>query len=79
MDRYTLTSEGRARFRRMETRANIDTSVDTEDYEILRFLYVHGAATVEEIEGQTGLTWDETVNEISTLMSRGYVEGVAGQ
>jgi DNA-binding MarR family transcriptional regulator len=63
----------------METRANVDTSVDTEDYEILHFLYAHGSATVAEIEGQTGLTWDETVNEISTLMSRGYVEGLAGQ
>jgi DNA-binding MarR family transcriptional regulator len=61
----------------METRTNVDTSVDTEDYEILHFLYVHGSATVEEIENHTGLTWNETVNEISTLMNRGLVEGLA--
>jgi hypothetical protein len=77
MDSYMLTQEGRARFRRMETRANVDTSVATEDYEVLHFLYVHGAATVEELERHTGLPWDEAVNEISTLMSRGLVEGLA--
>ena len=75
MDSYILTLEGSARFRRMETRANVDTSVATVDYEILHFLYVHGAATVEEIEDYTCLPWSETINEISTLMNRGYIEG----
>jgi predicted transcriptional regulator len=79
MDRYTLTQEGRARFRRMETRANVDTSVATEDYEVLHFLYTHGAATIEELERHTGLNWNEMVNEISTLMSRGLIEGLVEQ
>ena len=79
MDRYTLTAEGRARFRRMQIRANIDTPVDRKDYEILRFLYVHGSATVAEIEDRTGQTRDETDNEISTLISRGYVETLGRQ
>lgn len=75
MERYTLTIEGRSRFRRMETRANIDASADTEDYKLLQYLYAHGAATVEEIEKYTGLPWDETINKISVLMNRGYIEG----
>ncbi len=77
MDRYTLTSEARARLREMETRANIDKSADTQDFRLLHYLYVHGSATIEEIESQTGLAWDEVVNEISTLMSRGYIEGLS--
>lgn len=79
MERYTLTSEGRARFRRMETRANIDTSADTDDFKLLHYLYAHGAASVEEIEHYTGLPWDETINKISGLMNRGYIEGQAEQ
>jgi DNA-binding MarR family transcriptional regulator len=62
----------------METRANVDNSVDTEDYEILQFLYMHGSATIEEIESHAALTWDETVNEIATLLNRGYIEGITG-
>jgi hypothetical protein len=42
-------------------------------------LYVHGSATVEEIEGYTGLPWDEVINKISVLMNRGDIEGLAGQ
>lgn len=79
MERYTLTIEGRSRFRRMETRAIIDTSADTEDYKLLQYLYTHGAATVEEIESYTGLPWDEAINKISALMNRGYIEGQVEQ
>ena len=79
MERYTLTLEGRARLRRMETRANIDASADTGDFRLLHYLYVHGPATVEEIESFTGLPWDEAINEISVLMNRGYIEGTTGE
>lgn len=79
MERYVLTLEGRARFRRMETRANVDTSVDTGDFKLMHYIYMHGAATVEEIERYTGLPWDETINEISALMNRGYIEGLTEQ
>jgi hypothetical protein len=78
MERYTLTFEGRARVRRMETRANIDTSVDTDDYKFLHYLYAHGPATIEELERTTNQPWDETINRISALMNRGYLEGSAG-
>jgi hypothetical protein len=76
MERYTLTNEGRARFRRMETRAKVDTSADTEDFKLIHYLYSHGPATIEEIENDSGLSWSETVNKIATLMNRGYVEGL---
>jgi len=75
MDRYTLTIEGRAKLRRTETRVNLEVSADTEDFKLLHYLYVHGPATIEEIESHSGLPWDEAVNKISTLMSRGYIEG----
>ena len=77
MDGYTLTLEGMSRFRRMETRANVDASVDTIDFRLLQCLYERGSASVEEIERFTGLTRDETANEISVLMSRGLVEGTS--
>ena len=79
MDRYTLTYEGRARFRRMETRIHSDTSAMTKDYEILHHLYERGTATVEEIENYTGLSWNEVENRLSALMYHGYIEGLAEQ
>ena len=79
MDRYTLTYEGRARFRRMETRIHADTSAKTKDYEILHHLYEHGAATVEEIENYIGQSRDELVNRLSALMYHGYIEELAEQ
>jgi DNA-binding MarR family transcriptional regulator len=75
MDSYTLTIEGRAKLRRTETRANLEVSADTEDFKLLHYLYVHGPATVQEIESFCSLPWDEVVNKISTLMNRGYIEG----
>ncbi len=76
MERYTLTYEGRARFRRMETRTKVDTSAITEDFKILQYLYAHGSASIEEIEDYLELSWSETVNEIARLVNRGYIEGI---
>ena len=77
MDRYTLTYEGKARFRRMEARIHSDTSAMTKDYEVLHHLYESGAATVEEIENYTGMSWNELENRLSGLMYHGYIEGLA--
>lgn len=79
MDRYMLTYEGRARLRRMETDISAGTSDKTQDYELLHYLYAHGAATIEEIEGYSGLSWSEVVNRLSALMYYGYVEGLPEQ
>ena len=74
MDRYTFTSEGRAKFRRMETHIHSDESAKSEDYDILHYLYEHGAASVEELEKYTGLSWNEVTNRLSTLMYHDYIE-----
>jgi DNA-binding transcriptional ArsR family regulator len=74
MDKYTLTSEGRAKFRRIETRIHSDESAKSEDYDILHYLYERGAASVEELEKYTGLSWNEVTNKLSTLMYHDYIE-----
>jgi DNA-binding MarR family transcriptional regulator len=74
MDRYTLTYEGRAKFRRMETRVTADTSARTGDYDILYYIYEYGAATVSEIEEYTGLPTNEAISRLAALMSYGYIE-----
>lgn len=79
MDRYTLTKEGSARLRRMETDITAGASGETQDYELLHYLYAHGAATIEEIEKFSGLSWSEVVNRFSALMYYGYVEGLPEQ
>jgi len=79
MDRYVLSNNGRARFRRLRIRVNSDTASKIVDYEILDYLYEHGAATVEEIENYTGLSWDQVTNKLSTLIYHGYVEELAKQ
>ena len=76
MDRYTLSYEGRARLRRMEADIAAGTSGETQDYELLHYLYAHGAATVEEIEKYSGQSWSDVVNRLSTLMYHEYVEGL---
>lgn len=78
MDRYMLTSEGRARFRRMETRARSEPSALTDDHKILSYLYEHGATSLEELEDHTGLSYAVLVNKIFTLMNHGYIEELAG-
>jgi DNA-binding MarR family transcriptional regulator len=63
----------------METRVFSDSSVKTEDYEILLYLYKHGAATVQEIEDHSGLSRNEVVNRLSDLIYWGYIEESAEQ
>lgn len=74
MDRYILTYEGMARFRRIEIRAHSDPSSRTEDYNILHYIYEHGAATTDEIVSHTGLSSNNVVNRLFILMNRGYIE-----
>jgi len=77
VDKYTLTYQGRAKFRRMETRIHSDESAMSEDYDILHYLYERGAASVEELEEYTGLSWNEVTNKLSTLMYHDYIEELA--
>ena len=75
MDRYTLTYEGRARFKRSKIRMNIEGEGKIEGYEVLDYLYEHEHATVEEIENSTGLSWSQTVERLMEFVNRGCVEG----
>ena len=80
MDRYTLSIEGRARFKRMRT--SIDAGVETgiartEGYFILEYLYEHGSATITDIENHTGLSWSKVTGELSTFIHHGLVQGVS--
>ena len=61
----------------METRISSDSSTRTEDYQVLHYLYEHGAVTVQEIVSYTGLSWSEVVNKLATLMNHGYIEELA--
>jgi DNA-binding MarR family transcriptional regulator len=79
MEKYTLSIEGRARFKRM--RISVDSGVEmgiakTEGYLVLDYLYEHGSATVEEIEKYTGLSRDKVTSELSTFIHHGLVEGI---
>ena len=78
MDKYTLSNEGIARFRRM--RLDLDrTPSQMEGYEILNYLYENGARTVDEIGNHAGLSWNQVSDKLSAFVYRGYVKGLAGQ
>ncbi|MFC1967119.1 MarR family transcriptional regulator [Chloroflexota bacterium] len=73
MERYTLTNEGRARFRGMGSDLN-SAEHNTERYKILKYLYENGSGTVKEIEDFTGLSRQQLMDELQTVMSHGYIE-----
>ena len=76
MDRYTLSNEGRARFKRRKI--SVDLGMATiEGYEILDCLFDNGSATVEEIENITGLPWEQVTSKLFDFIYRGYVEELA--
>jgi DNA-binding MarR family transcriptional regulator len=74
MDRYTLSYEGRARFKRTKIRMDIEEMDKMEGFEVLDYLYERGAATVEEIGKHTGLSYNQVVHKLESLMPWGYIE-----
>ena len=72
MDRYTLTSEGRARFRRMKF--GVATAAVPDGYKVLDYIYEHGADTVDEIGVITGMPREQVVSQLQIYMSHGLVE-----
>ena len=78
MDRYTLSYEGRARFKRRKISVNMGMA-KMEGYEVLGYLYEHGAATVEEIENYTGLSWGQVMDRLGVFIHGGYVEKLTEQ
>ena len=76
MNKYTLTDEGRWRFRRIKLRG--DTGMARmEGYEILDYLYEKGSGTVEEIAENTGLAQVQVINRISWFIHNRFVEKLA--
>ncbi len=74
MHRYMLSNEGTARFKRTKISVNIEGEARREGYEVLDYLYEHGAATVEEIKNYTGLSLVQVEGKIMAFITRGYVE-----
>jgi len=75
MDRYMLTNEGRARFRRMKI--SVDIADRQDGYKVLDYIYEHGADTIEVIGASTGLSREQVVSQLQVFMSHGLVEETA--
>ena len=73
MDRYTLSYEGRARFKRRKISVNLGMA-RMEGYEILDYLYEHGPGSVEEIRNHTGLSWEQVSDKLGVFIHHGFVE-----
>jgi DNA-binding MarR family transcriptional regulator len=76
MDKYMLSSEGRTKFKRTKIRMSAEEQT-MEGFDILDYLYEHGAATVEEIEKHTGLSYGQVVHKIESFIPWGYIERLA--
>jgi hypothetical protein len=72
MDKYLLSNEGRARFKRMR----ISGEPRFEGYEILEYLYEHGSSTADELVEPTGLARGKLMELIITFIHHGLVEGM---
>ncbi len=78
MNMYTLTFEGRARFKRIKIRDGIEDTDRMDGFEVLDYLFEHGASPMDEIEKHTGLSYTQIVHKLESLMPWGYVERLAG-
>jgi DNA-binding MarR family transcriptional regulator len=75
MDRYVLSDEGRARFRRIKMSGDKEANFKIRDYEILDYLYEHEPATVNEIAKFTKLPRSQVGDELMIFVIRGFVKG----
>ena len=73
MDRYMLTNDGRTKFKRSKIRMAAEETT-MEGFEILDYLYEHGASTIEEIEKQTGLEYEQIIHKIESFEPWGYIQ-----
>jgi hypothetical protein len=72
MDKYLLSNEGKARFKRMR----ISGEPEFEGYVILAYLYDHGSSTVDELTEHTGLAHGKLMELILHFINHGLVEGM---
>ena len=71
-----LTNEGRARFRRRKISVAADMA-KIEGYEVLDYLFEHGAGTIEEISNYTGLSQGHVMDKLLVFINHGFVEELA--
>ena len=76
MTGFRLSTEGKARFRRMRLSPDEPAS-RIEGFEILDYLFEHGSETIEGITDHTGLSWHEAWNKLLGLLVHGYIEGTS--
>lgn len=72
MDKYLLSSEGKARFKRMR----ISGEPKFEGYDILEYLYEHGSSTTDELVEHTGLSRNKLTELLMTFIHHGFIEGL---
>lgn len=73
MNKYALTIEGRARFRRRRISVKAEMA-KIEGYEVLDYLYEHGTGMVEEIADYTGLSQGQVMDKLLVFMNHDLVE-----
>ncbi len=71
MDKFFLSNEGTARFKRMR----ISGEPKFEGYDILDYLYEHGSSTVDELAEYTGLSRNKLIELIMTFIHHSFIEG----
>jgi DNA-binding MarR family transcriptional regulator len=75
MDRYLLSNEGRARFKRMRLSVAAGDP-EFEGYSVLAYLYDHGATSAGELAEHTGFSRGKLMDLIITYIHHGLVEGI---
>ncbi|MFC1909517.1 hypothetical protein ACFLXD_06725 [Chloroflexota bacterium] len=75
MNRYTLSNEGRWRFRAVKTELDGGTrTTKMEGYEVLDYLYENGSGAVEEIVEYTGLSQVQVLEKLLEFINHGFIE-----
>ncbi|MFH1646643.1 MAG: hypothetical protein ABID71_02980 [Chloroflexota bacterium] len=72
MDRYHLTEEGRARFRRRKI--VLATEPPNNDDKMMDYLFGHSSGTVEELIAATGLTYGYVSDKLLVFMNHGLIQ-----
>ena len=75
MDRYVLSDEGRARFRRIKANSDAEIKANLGGYEVLDYLYEHEPAAVNEIARFTQLPRSQVEDELMIFITRGFIKG----
>ena len=78
MNIYTLTSDGRARFRQKKISADMGVT-GMGGYEVLDYLYEQGRGTIEEIRKHTGLSYSQVNDKLDLFLHHGFIERLVDQ